>query len=931
MMINRLLYPALFLAIGLGLQLSSCGPSTASESPDDAEEFFVFEVLPLIQSKCLSCHGDDPNKIEGELDLRSYEAMLRGGEHNKEIIVPGRPEFSPLYMAITREDPDFSMPPKERDALTENEIQAFYSWIVSGAPWPDDKEVKRIGASTGPGKRSLVKVATSGGQQEHWDQRYYRPQDLWAYKPLKKPPIPEAYQNSNPIDAFIDQKLTEVGIKPGPKASKENLIKRVFYGLTGLPPSPEEVEAFLTGNDDNAFEKLIDKLLASPHYGEHWARHWLDVSRYADSDGFSNDYARPSAWRYRDYVIRSFNSDKSYDQFILEQVAGDELDPGNPENLIATGFLRMGPWEHTGMSVAAETRQYFLDDVTNIVGETFLATPLNCAKCHDHKYDPIPTKDYYQIQAVFASTQFAERPAPFLPDENLAYIPQEKERVEAWLERIESERKVLEKKEEAAAKAWYQEKGRKYLPKNVRRKLDQQDHPPRYVGLDFADLGYRKILQKRDQIEKRNLERFEPLAFSVYSGPLREVRSNNKMTMPEKLEGKVPDTFILKGGSIYAPTDEAKPGVLTVLHHDSTSSKDFAESSQLHSDVTGRRLQFGQWLTHPENPLTARVMVNRIWQYHFSKGLAENSNNFGATGKSPSHPELLDWLASEFVENRWSIKHLQKLILTSKAYQRANHHPEMDKIKIKDPNNKYLAYHSARRLDAEEVRDAMLAASGELNKSIGGIPIRPEIPLEVALQPIHTMGSVAPAYQPSPLPNLRNRRSLYIERKRAIENPMLQVFNQNDNDVSCEKRDASTVVTQAFTLLNSENIRDRALALANKLSHQIKDPTKIVITANQLILLQKPTEGEIFSALEFIAQVKEEHLKNPKSKPSYPLQVQREMIEEMTGEEFTFIEHLDVYENYQPDLKDADVTVDVSALADYISVLFNTNEFLYVY
>ncbi|MGI9545055.1 MAG: DUF1549 domain-containing protein, partial [Cyclobacteriaceae bacterium] len=349
-MINRLLFPTLLLAltIGLGLQLSSCGPSTAAESPDDAKEFFVFEVLPLIQSKCLSCHGDDPSKIEGELDLRSNEAMLQGGEHNKELIVPGRPEFSPLYQAITREDPDFSMPPKERDALSEDEIQAFYSWIVSGAPWPENKEIKRIAASAGPGQRSLVKVATSGGQQEHWDQRYYRPQDLWAYKPLTKPAIPERFEGSHPIDAFINQKLEELTIAPTSRASKEDLIRRLYFGLIGLPPSPKEVDDFLANKDDQAYEQLINKLLKSPHYGEQWARHWLDISRYADSDGFSNDYARPSAWRYRDYVVRSFNSDKPYDQFMMEQVAGDEMDPSNPENLVATGFLRMGPWEHTG-------------------------------------------------------------------------------------------------------------------------------------------------------------------------------------------------------------------------------------------------------------------------------------------------------------------------------------------------------------------------------------------------------------------------------------------------------------------------------------------------------------------------------------------------------------------------------------------------------
>ena len=600
------------------------------------EVLFAQEILPILQSRCWSCHGEGTDKLEGNLDLRTAASLAAGGDQFRELIVSGRPELSPLYQAVSRKQPDLEMPPKEGDALSEEEVQAFYSWIVAGAPWPGQQELKKLQSQLPPGKHSRVQVNTSAGLSEDWNHKFYRRTDLWAYRALQRPDLPAYSQVKHPIDAFIQAKLDETDIEPAPPATKEELIKRVYFDLWGLPPTLEEVQLFVEDDSEHAYEDLIDRLLSSQHYGEQWARHWLDVVRYADSDGFSNDYVRPNAWRYRDYVIRSFNRDMPYDQFIRQQVAGDEIDPQDPEHLIAAGFLRMGPWEHTGMSVAAETRQYFLDDVTNIVGETFLATPLNCARCHDHKYDPVPTRDYYQIQAVFATTQLVEREAAFLPEENRNHMASERLRVEKWLERIEADQEEIAQKEETAARQWYQQRHRKYLPRHIRRKLNDRIHPPRYIGLDFADLGYRKVLQKRKQIESRNLERFEPWAFSVYNGPFREVKSNTKMRLPEVIANNPPATMILMGGSVYAPSDTVRPGVLSVLHHDSLISAEFDALSGLPETLSGRRKAFAEWLAHPDNPLTARVMVNRIWQHHFGKGLAENPNNFGATGKKPN-------------------------------------------------------------------------------------------------------------------------------------------------------------------------------------------------------------------------------------------------------------------------------------------------------
>ena len=919
----------LAMIVALLCTVMACKPKNLLSSQHDAKQFFVFEIMPLIQSKCLSCHGEHPDELEGNLDLRSADGMAKGGEKHEELIVKGRPEFSPLYQAIAREDPDFAMPPKEGDALTFDEVQAFYSWIVAGAPWPDKAERKRIVSMSSGRQASRVKVKTSGGQSEQWEQRYYRNQDLWAYRSIRKPGVPGNGRVTNPIDAFIEEKIRETGLRSAPRAPEETLIKRAYYDLLGLPPSHTELQKH---RKDHTFIEMIDDLLANPHYGEQWARHWLDVVRYSDSDGFSNDHSRPNAWRYRDYVVRSFNADKPFNQFVVEQLAGDELDEHNPELLIATGFLRMGPWEHTGMSVAAETRQFFLDDVTNIVGETFLATPLNCAKCHDHKYDPIPTKDYYQIQAVFATTQLAQRKAAFLPEENLQYMAEERRRVLDWIDRAQLEQEAYKKKEEEAARSWYQDRGRAYLSKNQRRKLNESNHPPRYFGLSFAELGRLKVAQKRRQIEERHLDRFEPWAYSVYSGPDRVVSSHSPMRMPGRLEGEGSPTFILEGGSVHARGEQVGPGVLSVVHHvDSSASDSFWSRSFISSRSEGRRLDFASWLTDPAHPMTARVMVNRIWQYHFGKGLAGNPNNFGASGEDPSHPQLLDWLASTFVENGWSIKFLHQLIMTSETYQRSSSPHNLTDIERKDPDNKLLTYFPPRRLEAEELRDAMLRISGELNTAMGGIPVRPEIPLEVALQPRHTMGSTAPAYQPSRFPDQRNRRSIYIERKRSVENPMLQIFNQNNSDLSCEGRDESTIVTQAFALINSPGTRARALALADQLSDQHDQLSTQISEAHLQILLRTPTQLEKEQAWNFIDEMIGQHKRSDPEQVVYPAHVEHEMFEEMTGESFTYAEYLDIYEDYIPDLGDHQVSPEVRALADYISVLFNTNEFLYVY
>lgn len=920
--------------LSLIVVFTECSSRSDSINPMLAKQIFVHEVYPILERKCLSCHGQDPDNIEGGLQLLSRSSLLQGGQSRKAAVVPGEPDESLLIHMIEGRDPESTMPPKRDEQLTVDEIQWFRDWVSAGAIWPDEEERAEILAAGGWHFGDRIQVKTSGGQEKSWDMRRYKRDQLWAFYPLTDPDVPTSkYQH--PIDAFLQQALQEVGLGMAPKASKLTLIRRTTFDLTGLPPTPEEVAIFLADESDSAYSHLIDRLLASSHYGEQWGKHWLDVVRYADSDGYSNDFVRPNAWRYRDYVIRSFNQDKPYHQFIKEQLAGDELDQTSPEMLIATGFLRMGPWEHTGMAIAAETRQLFLDDVTNSVGETFLSIPLGCAKCHDHKYDPIPTKDYYRVQAVFAPTQFASRNAAFLPIENQEGMAEEKERIAYWINKTKTEEEAIKDKEEQAARRWFAERGRVYLNKKSRRKLPDDKQPPRYYGLSFEDLGYRKVLQKRRQTLNKTKLRFEPYAYSVYNGPNKVVHSGRRMLLPAKIGLEAPATFVLNGGSIYAPLEEVPAGVLSAL---STMAEplDGKTSSELPNPIPqtrdGRRIAFADWLAEGENPLVIRSIVNRIWQHHFGKGIVETSNNFGGTGRAPTHPELLDWLCQAFIREGWSIKSLHRLIMTSEAYQQSSQAGNPDKTNRVDPENKLLSHYSPRRLGAEEIRDATLLVSGELNTAMGGIPIRPEINQEIALQPRHTMGSIAMAYQPSPSRASRNRRTIYAEKIRNLPDPFLQVFNQPSTEISCERRSSSTVAPQAFTLLNSRQLRDRAIAFALRLEEEGgTDPESRVQLASRLCWHRKMNKEELAQAIDYILKMEGYHRLNPAQEIAYPTSITRKMFEEMTGEPFEYEEELDVFHAYQADAKDADVPPSTRALADLAMVLFNTNEFLYVF
>lgn len=932
----------------------------------EAEALFARRVWPLLEEKCLACHGKDPGKIKSDYDMRTRASTLKGGESGVTAILPGKPDESPFYLAVTRahEEDWKPMPPKENDRLSAEQIAWIKEWIAAGVPWPDEAKRQEIAQTSDKwaAEEGMV-VRTSGGLSGEWTNRRYKPESLWGYQPVRKPTI-QSPKSRNPIDDLIAMRIP-TGAEPAPPADARTFIRRATFDLTGLPPKPDETESFVSAYAKDpaaAVDALVSRLMDSPHYGERMARHWLDVVRYADSSGFANDYERGNAWRYRDYVIRSFNVDKPYDRFIKEQIAGDEIEPGNPEMLVATGFLRMGPWELTGMEVAKVARQRFLDDVTNSIGETFLSHSLQCARCHDHKFDPVPTQDYYSIQAVFATTQLAERPAPFLREENTAGFD-EREHLEARRAAHLATLAELDDKLLSNAQKWLAEKkmgparwnaaveqARKQAKaggRNPRREfkdvfaaarailtkqgVPEDQFPPKLVGFEPADYGNERVARKGLERLQWELERYEPVAFSVYNGrtpDLKAVYAPMRMPDDRMTRGELEQTAVLPGGDPFSPAAQVKPGVLSVIPAFVPGC-----SAQISESIEGRRKSLADWVADPRNPLTTRSIVNRIWMWHFGTPIAGNPNNFGSTGKKPTHPELLEWLAATFVDGGWSFKRMHRLIMTSAAYQRSTaFEASGSKLSREQAEQAYLVF-KPRRLTAEEFRDTMLAVSGELNPKLGGIPNRPEINLEAALQPRMVMGTFAAAWQPNPLPSQRHRRSLYALKIRGLRDPLMEVLNEPAPDFSCEQRDASTVTPQVFAMFNSQASFERAIALANRvLKESPATADETVLDRIFRLALNRPARSdEMTECVRHWRAMTAKHQTLTFGAPVYPKQVRREAVEENTGEKFSFDEKLTVYDDFIPDLQPADVDARTRGLAEICLVLFNSNEFVYVY
>jgi hypothetical protein len=587
----------------------------------------------------------------------------------------------------------------------------------------------------------------------------------WPFTPVTSPPIPgvtDPEWQRHPIDAFIHARMAAAGLQPAPLLSKRALLRRLAFDLTGLPPTPAEMKRFLSEGAPDSYAQAIDYYLASPRYGEHWARHWLDVVRYAETDGFAIDGNRPTLWRYRDYVVRNFNEDTPFDSFIREQIAGDEINAGI-KGAIATGFYRLGPWEADNMTPEVK-RQDYLNEVTGAVGAAFLGLTLDCARCHDHKYDPIPARDYYRLQAFLAPIQHAEVPSEYLPAERNAHFDRNKSSYDKEMalrkEKLATFRSQLRQK----LAVYREEEADKISEEQINKAVDQE-HP-------FSDDDKKMIRELTKAVETY----IEAKSYASVAWTIKN---------PQKDQDPV-ETFILGGGDVGTRMEKVSRGFLSAVPSLLKESPPFSSRAIL-----------AQWITHPDNPLTPRVLANRIWLYHFGEGIVQTANDFGRNGSGASHPELLDYLASRLVANNWRLKPLHREILLSRAYRLSTQHSQVGNALKQDPDNLLLWRGNHRRLTAEMLRDTMLAVSGKLSHLGGGPGFFEKLPKE--------MGDDFPFFKWKPSSDEeRSRRSIYMFQRRNMVHPMMESFDVADASESCARRDNSLHPLQAFDLLNSE-------------------------------------------------------------------------------------------------------------------------------
>lgn len=716
----------------------------------------------------------------------------------------------------------------------------------------------------------------------------------WAYQPVARPVVPPPANRRitpSPIDAFIHARQRARGVRQAHPASRRNLIRRATFDLWGLPPTAAEIDAFVQDLAPDAYERLIERLLASERYGERWGRYWLDVVRFSETAGFNADPLRPLAYKYRDYVIQAFNADTPYDRFIQEQLAGDELFPSDPNALSATGFNRLWPDESNASDVEL-ARQSMLNDMTATVGAVFLGMSLGCAECHDHKFDPLPQKDFYRLQAFFA---------PMIPVERVAVgseaeLSEYKSKLTKWLQDSKAVREELWKLELTARAAVTHIKRLKF-PAVVLTAIDTpvtkrtaQQHQLAFWSERQIEFKEKQLLEKFDDGQKqRRKELREKLAELEKSRPKPPL---DLQVMASVDGASPPTTSLLAGGGYNKPVEAVQPGFPSILHSDHQEQP--AKISAPRNGTTGRRAALARWMTAPDNPLTARVMVNRIWQGHFGRGIVANANDFGTQTHPPTHPQLLDWLASEFVTRGWSIKALHRLIMTSDVYRQSTH-GDVAAQEI-DPANRLYWQYPRRRLDAESVRDAMLAVSGELNLKMYGPGIRPVLPPNF---------SNREKWKPSEDVAERNRRSVYIFAKRNLPYPLLQVFDFPDTHESCARRQETTIAPQALALLNS----DLVLGFGRKFAARLiaEQPRwnlqNIIRRAYQDAFGRQPTVNETAVALEFI-------------------EAQRLLITQRRGQGKPSLALENAPETLDPAL--------AAAVVDFCHALLNANEFIYI-
>src|SRR5215471_6387094 len=663
----------------------------------------------------------------------------------------------------------------------------------------------------------------------------------WAYEPVRKPLVPALKHREwvkTKVDAFILSELESKHVSPSPPSGRISLIRRATFDLTGLPPTPEEVKAFLKDKSPRAFERVVDRLLASPHHGEKWARHWLDLARYAESEGFKADETRPNAWRYRDYVIKSFNEDKPYDRFIKEQIAGDELWPGNPDALVATGFNRHYPDESNARNLM-QRRQEILNDITDTAGAVFLGTTYACARCHDHKFDPILQKDYYKLQAFFAGVRAKDDFVLVSPAEEAEH----RRKLAVWEEETKEIRAQIAQVEAPIIKAIYDENFNKYpadIQAAVKTPAEKRDtmqwlmyHKASWLldsKQDEDGNGVRNRL-KGDARKQYDELRAKLAAFdSIKPAPL-PIGSGITDVGPN-----APATNVLNKGAYDAPLEEVQPGFMEII------DKEPAKVAPTDGKTTGRRTALANWLAEPRNPLVARVMVNRIWHYHFGRGLVGTPSDFGLMGETETNKGLLDWLSAVFVEKGWSIKAMHRLIMLSNTYQQSSDYDEA--ASKADPNNELWWRYPRHRLIGEDIRDAILSVGGQLNLKMGGPSVFPDIPEGM---------EVRGGWKKNEKEEEKNRRSIYVFVRRNSRYPMFQAFDMPDTHESCARRTTTTTAPQALALLNDKIILKAAQSFAGRILKEAgSDSNAQITTAYRLAYSRQPSQDEREMALAFL-------------------------------------------------------------------------------
>jgi len=764
----------------------------------DQGQFFEARIRPIFLSRCVECHG--PKERKNKLRVDSLAALLKGGKSGP-ALVPGKPEKSLLIAAVRRVDKELRMPPKV--VLARHEVEALETWVKAGAFWPQQ---------SGP-------VLDS--------------RDHWAFKtPIKtKPPVDPLGWASSSIDRFTAARLREKNLRPVKEATREALLRRVYFDLIGLPPEPHQVSEFLAENSAHAWGRLVDKLLASPRYGERWGRHWLDVARYADTSGNNSDYPIPEARLYRDYVIDSFNADKPYDQFLREQLAGDILAGRGPperygEQVIATGFLGLARRFGTYMDEAPEL---VIEDTLDTIGRGLMGLTLKCARCHDHKYDPVTAHDYYALYGIFASTIYPfagaeqakqqQRMMPAMPPTELARM------TKPQMQNLDAMRKHIEKTLRNSKAA------RKYQEWQVKAdRLLKQINARENRGESAAVL--RDELQRIDLLAARFYALNEVAALEL---KIHDIETQLGVVRAYAVaEGKPTDVRIQKQGdpTRWGPmVRRGFPGFLRVNN-----------APRIPDDASGR-LQLAEWLTRPDHPLTARVMVNRVWQWHFGKPLVATPSNFGVRGAYPTHQRLLDWLAQEFIDSGWSLKQLHRKILMSKTYRLATTgDPENNKI---DPGNRWYWRFDRQRLDAESLRDALLHVSGKLDLARPGPhPFPPRSKYDFSQH--KPFQAVYPSVH----------RSVYLMTQRFRRHPFLALFDGPDPNGSTAQRRTSMVPLQALYMMNNDFVRDRADEFAIRLLKFSNSDSRRLEQAHLMAWNRSPREAEKRKAAEFLRLVK---------------------------------------------------------------------------